>query len=120
MLRGYSLELRSYGVILVVGTVSFRWTSSFGAIDPNTSSRLKGYTILLRRRKSLGLCRMCLIPTGIRRADIYLFRGRIRYVVQRSGLQCPMASTIQGIVKDSGLVPLIFSFTFFSVYLLSI
>ncbi|KAL0009019.1 hypothetical protein SO802_010521 [Lithocarpus litseifolius] len=99
MLVGYSLELRSYGVVLVVGTVSFRWTSSFGAIGPSTSSRPKGYITLLRGRKSLGSCWICLIPIGIGRADISLFRGRIGYAVQRSGLQCPMASTILGVLE---------------------
>ena len=45
MLRRYSLELRSYGVILVVGTVSLLLTSSFGAIEPNISSRLKDISL---------------------------------------------------------------------------
>ena len=81
MLGGYSLELKSYGVVLVVGTVSFHWTSSFGAIDLSTSSRLKGYTILWHGRKSLGLCRTCLIPIEIGRADISSFRGWIGYAV---------------------------------------
>ena len=81
MLRGYSLELRFCGVALVVGTVSFRWTSSFGDIDPSISSYPKGYTTLLHGKKSLGLCRICLIPIGTRMADISLFRGRIGYAV---------------------------------------
>ena len=101
MLGGYLLELKSYGVVLVVGTVSFHWTSSFGAIDPSTSSRLKGYTILLRGRKSLGSCRICLIPIEIGWVEISSFRGQIRYVVQRSGLQCLMASTILGVLSKT-------------------
>ena len=96
---GYSLGLRSYGVVLVVGTISFHWTSSFGAIDPSISSRLKGYTTLLCGRKSLGLCQICLIPIEIGREDISLFRGRIGYAVQRSGLRCFMASTILGVLS---------------------
>ena len=81
MLRGYSLELRFCEVALVVGTISFRWTSSFDDIDPSISSCPKGYTTLLHGKKSLGLCRICLIPIGTRRADISLFRGRIGYAV---------------------------------------
>ena len=81
MLGGYSLELRFSKVFLVVGIISFRWNNSFGAINPSTSSRLKEYTILLRRRKSLGLCQICLIPTKIGRENISLFRGRIGYAV---------------------------------------
>ena len=81
MLRGYSLELKSYGVVLMVGTISLHWTSSFGAIDLNTSSRLKGYTILRCERKSLDSCWMCLIPIEIERADISSFRGQIGYAV---------------------------------------
>ena len=101
MLEGYSLELKSYGVVLVVGTVSFHWTSSFGAIDPGTSSHLKGYTILLPRRKSLGSYRICLIPIKLGKENISSFRGQIRYVVQRSGLQCLMASTILGVLSKT-------------------
>ena len=101
MLRGYSLELKSYGVVLVVGTVSFYWMSSFSAIDPNTSSRLKGYTILQCGRKSLDSCRTYLIPIEIGRADISSFRGRIGYAVQRNGLQCLMASTIFGVLSKT-------------------
>ena len=52
-------------VVLVVGTVNFHWTNSFGAIGLNTLSRLKGYTILLHGRKSLDLCQICLIPIEI-------------------------------------------------------
>ena len=75
----------------MVGTVSFHWMSSFGAIDLSTSSCPKGYTILLRERKSLGLCQICLILIEIGRAGISSFRGQIGYVVQRSGLQCLIA-----------------------------
>ena len=113
MLRGYSLELRSYGVVLVVGTVSFRWMSSFGVVDLSTSFRPKGYTTLLHERKSLGLCRICLTSTGIGRADISLFRGRIGYAVQRSGLQCPMASTILGYCQRFRFSAVSFFFYFF-------
>ena len=95
------MELKSNGVVLVVGTVSFHWTSSFGAIDLNTLSRLKGYTILLRGRKSLGSCQICLIPIEIGRVGISSFRGRIRCAVQRSGLQCLMASTILGVLSKT-------------------
>ena len=75
MLGGYSLELRFCGAILVVGTVSFRWTSSFGTIGSSTSSRPKGYITLLHGRKDLDSCWICPIPIGIRRENIYLFKG---------------------------------------------
>lgn len=65
----------------MVGIVNLYWTSSFGAIDPSTSSRLKGYTILRCERKSLDSCRTCLISIEIGRVDISSFRGRIGYVV---------------------------------------
>ena len=78
----------------MVGIVSFRWTSSSGAIDLSTLSCPKGHITLLQGRKDLGSCQICMIPIGTRRADISLFKRRIRYTVQRSGLQCPMASTI--------------------------
>ena len=81
MLGGHSLEVRFWGVILVVGTDSFRWTSSFGAIDPSTSSCPKGYTTLLHGRKDLGLCRICLIQIRTGRENISLFRGWIRYAI---------------------------------------
>ena len=80
LLRGYSLELKSYRVVLVVGIVSLYWTSSFGAIDPSTSSCLKGYTILRHKRKSLDSCRTYLISIEIGRADISSFKGPIGYV----------------------------------------
>ena len=94
MLGGNSLELRFYGVILVVGTINFRWMSFFGTIDPSTSSRPKRYTTLLSGRKNLGSRQICLIPIGIGTVDISLFGGWIGYAVQRCGLQCPMAATI--------------------------
>ena len=81
LLGGYSLELKSYGVVLMVGIVSLYSTSSFGTIDLSTSSRLKGYTILRCERKSLDLCQTCLISIEIGRANISSFRGRIGYVV---------------------------------------
>ena len=43
---------------------------------------------------ALNAWRICPTPIGTGRATISLFRGRIRYAVQRSGLQCPMALTI--------------------------
>ena len=69
MLGGYSLELRFCGVVLVVGTISFHWTSSFGAIDLSTLSCPKEYNTLLHGRKGLGSL-----------SDISLFR-RIGYAV---------------------------------------
>ena len=78
----------------MVGIVSFRWMSSSGSIDPSTLFHPKGYITLLQGRKDLGSCQICMIPIGTRRADISLFKRWIRYTVQRSGLQCPMASTI--------------------------
>ena len=98
MLEGYSLKLKSYGVVLVVGTISFHWTSSFGAIYPSTSSCLKGYIILLCGRKNLDLCQICLKPIEIGKADISSFRGWIRYAIQRNGSQCLMALTILGVL----------------------
>ena len=65
----------------MVGTISFRWMSSFGAIDHSTSSRPKGYTTLLHGRKSLGWCRICLILIGTGRVDTSLFREWIEYVI---------------------------------------
>ena len=99
LLRGYSLELKSYGVVLMVGIVSLYSTSYFGTIDLSTSSRLKGYTILLCGRRSLDLCQICLILIGIGRANISLSRGWIGYAIQKSGLQCLMASTILGVLS---------------------
>ena len=43
---------------------------------------------------ALNAWRICPTPIGTGRATISLFRGRIRYAVQRSGLQCPMVLTI--------------------------
>ena len=83
----------------MVGTISFRWTSSFGAIDLNTSSHPKEYITLLHGRKDLGSCLICPTPIGIGRADISLFRGWIGYAIQRSGLQCPMISTTLGVLS---------------------
>ena len=54
MPEGYSLGLRSFGVVLVVGIVSLLLASSFGAIDLNISSRPRGYITLRRGRRHLG------------------------------------------------------------------
>jgi len=95
------MELNSYGVVLVVGTVNFHWTSSFDVINLSTLSRLKGYTILLCGRKSSGSCQICLILIEIGRAGISSFRGWIGYAVQRNGLQCLMVSTILGVLSKT-------------------
>ena len=69
----------------MVGTITLTWTSSYGATGPNTSRRLKGYTILQRVRRCLGWSLTCPIPIGIGRADISSFKGRTRYAVKKSG-----------------------------------
>ena len=56
MHEGYSLELKSCGVVSEVGIVNLLLTSSFGATVPNISSRLRGYTTLPRERKPLDWC----------------------------------------------------------------
>ena len=96
----------------MVEIVSFRWTSSFGAIDPNISSHPKGYITLLRGRKSLGLCRICLIPIEIGREDISLFMDWVCSPEEWVTMPYSFDNT-WGIVKDSGLVPSVFSFYFF-------
>ena len=59
----------------------------------------QGIYYFVARKKELGLCQICLIPIEIGREDISLFRGRIGYAVQRSGLRCLMASTILGVLS---------------------
>ena len=95
---GYLLELKSFGVILMVGIVSLLLTSSFGAIDPNISFFPRRYIILRQGRRHLGWCQTCLTPIGIGRVDIFLLKGRIRHTVERSGIQCLMVLKILGVL----------------------
>ena len=95
---GYLLELKSFGAILMVGTVSLLLMSSFSAIDPNISFLPRRYIILRRGRRHLGWCQTCLTPIGIGKVDIFLSKGRIRHTVERSGIQCLMVLKILGIL----------------------
>ena len=71
----------------------------FIATNLSTSSRPKEYTTLLYGRKSLGSYQICPTQIGIGKVDTSLFRGRTRYAIQRSGLQCPMVLTILGVLS---------------------
>ena len=116
MLGGYSLGLRSYRVVSVAGTASFRWTSSSGAIGLSTSSRLKGYTILPHWRKSLGWCQTWPTPIGIGKVDIFCSRDELGVPSRRVGDDASWFWQYLGhrqIFKFST----VYIFTFFFIYL---
>ena len=82
----------------MVGTIDLLSMSSFIAIDPNTSPCPKGSTTLQQGRCRSGLCWTCLTQIGIGRISTFLSKGRIGYTDGRSGLLCPMASKILGVL----------------------
>ena len=99
------MKLRFCRVILVVGIVSYHWTSSSGAIDPNTSSHPKGYITLRSRKRGLSWCQTCLIPIGIGRAIIFFVQAMDWVCRLEEWVTIPHGfDNTWGIVKDSGLI----------------
>ena len=86
--------LKSFRVVSVVGTVSFRRTSSSIATDPSTSSLSRGYIILPPEIRTWDFFLTCQTLIGAGKVDNFLFKGQIGYAVQKNGLQCLMVLTI--------------------------
>ena len=94
MLGGLLLEQRYCGEVLMGGTVSSRWTSSFTVTGLITYLLPRGHTTLPSGRRTWSWCPICQTPIGIGRAGSFLLKGRTRYVVRRSGRRCLMAILI--------------------------
>ena len=101
------------------GSVSLRWTSSFTAIGLTTYLPPKRHTTLPSGKKTESWCPTCQILIGTRRVGFSLLKGRIGYVVRKSGQRCLVGIlTIHGLSSKNQVEPVNCSFACFILTLL--